>query len=427
LLEAIAGINERTHRLAHEELLSLGAAATAPLAGVLGDVGASDALRMAAAEALGALDSPAAAEVLLQRVELARKQVDDDARLRARCAWRLGSGTQDWIVPRLLLDLRYETDYETVICIASTLAHFGNYAGLDGLFVISRDAQTTQALRDLALSTAARLASDAHVADAATLLRTWIEGDPQSVLPDHELSLAHQLEVWRMVRGFSEWQLRGVDDARFALQRESRRVATLIAPALLDENRYVRTHTAQVLERMGRRARGTGPALLAALDDPQIAPQIALALGAVGHAAAESALIARLAPAHPLELRVACARALGSLALASSARALDLFVDARQPLDLRIAAACARIHCSPDDTPRATLELLLAHLAANDTETAAPELALDAWLAHRAPTSPAAAAVLTSWRSISPSDPRERVAQRAQLLSEQLGVLCGQR
>jgi hypothetical protein len=132
--------------------------------------------------------------------------------------------------------------------------------------------------------TAARMASDGGVKDAATLFRIWNDGDPTNKLPDPELSPAHQLEVLRIVRGFSEWQLRGVDDGRFLLQSESRRIAPLIAPALLDENRYVRTHTAQVLERMGHRARETGADLLAALDDAEIAPQIAMPLGAVGYA-----------------------------------------------------------------------------------------------------------------------------------------------
>jgi HEAT repeat protein len=381
---------------------------------------------MASAEALGLLDAREAAEVLLARLELSRTEVDPDPWLRAHCAWRLGSTTQDWVVPRLLLHLRYETDHETVVWLAATLARFGDFAGLDALYVVASGA-ATQELRDAAASKLAELAREHGFAGDGELFRAWSEGDPERRLPDAELSPARQLEVWRIVRGFAQWQLRGVDDGRFVLQREHPRVAPLLAEALRDENRYVRTHSAQTLERMGARGRAAGPALLEALDDPEIAPQAALALGAVGFATAEEALVERLAEPHPLELRVAAARGLGELGLASSARALDALLAGEPPLDLAAAAACARVAVSPHDAPPGVLASLLRHLTSGEVEPGAPERALDHWLEARAQVHGDARATFEAWRAVRADDPSERVARRAELLAAALPELQIQR
>jgi hypothetical protein len=351
-----------------------------------------------------------------------RTNKDSEPWVRAHCAWRLGVTTQDWVVPRLILHLRYEADRETTVWIARTLAHFDTYSGLEALYVLWRDESNPQA-RELAGQALVELASERGVASSDELLRAWNAGE----LAPRDLAAVpnprRRLEVWRMIAGYSEWQLRGVDDARFALSRESGFIAPLLAEALGDENRYVRTHAAQTLERMGRRARAAGPALLAALADAEIAAQVLETLGAVGHAPAESELVARLAPTCVLELRVAAARGLRSLALASSVPALERCTAANEPLELRVYAAAARVHCAPADAPRALIELLLDDLSTGAVESATPENALAVWLASRAPASEPFARTWSAWLAIDRPDPRDRVAERARLLRDALAEL----
>jgi len=422
LMETLGGSNEALRRLAREELVVIGSAAVPLVAAWLTETTAPAAQRIASAEVLGAIDTREAAQALLERVEWMRVRVDDEPWMRAHSAWQLGSGTQDWVVPRLLLHLRYETDHETVLWLATTLAHFGNYAGLEALYVVAHGARTVE-LRDAAAATIAKLAADRGFDDGAQLHRAWNEGDPDHRLPDAELSAAHQLEVWRIIQGFSEWQLRGVDDGRFVLQREHSRVAPLLADALADVDRYVRTHAAQALERMGRRASAAGPALLEALDDAQTAPQVAITLGSVGYEVSESALIARLEPSRPLELRVAAAKALGRLGMPSSAGALEKLFGDSEPLDLRVAAACARVLCSPADAARATVELLLHHLTSADVESGGPETALGAWLLARSTDDLPFQTALEAWSKTPADDPAQRVSERAQALRSALDGL----
>jgi HEAT repeat protein len=244
------------------------------------------------------------------------------------------------------------------------------------------------------------------------------------MLADAELSPAHQLELWRLIAGFSEWQLRGVDDGRFVLQREHARAAPLLAQALVDRDRYVRMHSAQALERMGKRAQAAGPQLLAALDDREIAPQVARSLGALGYRAAEAARIARLAPSQPLELRVAAARALGRLGLPTSSASLEPYCRELEPLDLRAALACALVECAPATASRAAIERVLQHLTSQEVESAELENALEMWLAASSEAgNELARATFDEWRRTRPEDPRERVAQRAELLRSRLDAL----
>jgi HEAT repeat protein len=416
LLAALEGADDSLKRLAREELVSLGSAATALLREKLFDAEASQTVRLSAAQVLGETNTRAAAEALVERIELPLVRQDPEGWLRAHCAWRLGGSEQDWIVPRLILTLRYEKHDETVVYLARTLAHFGVYSGLDALFVVASRAPEPA----LARAALADLARDAGHDDPAELLRAWNAGE-ESARVAERFSPARELEVWKRIERFSEWQLRGVDDSRFVLSREHAHAAPLLAAALDDADRYIRAHSAQCLERMGRRARAAGPKLLEVVDDPEIGDQVLLTLGAVGHQPAEATLIERTARTRPLEVRVAAARSLGLLGLASSAAALRTLQAADEPLDLRVAALCSLAACAPSEMTPAEAGVLLEHFTGGLVDSAGPEIALERWLEAGA-SDPDRAAVHTAWRAVRRDDPRERIAERADLLRAHLAA-----
>ncbi len=411
LLETLAGANEALKRIAREELGTLGPAATAVLHDALFDGAAAQGVRIAAAQALGEIDTPAAVEALVARIELPLTRQDPDGWLRAHCAWRLGGSMQDWIVPRLILTLRYEKHDETVVYLARTLAHFGVYCGLDALYVVAGRSQEHGAL---AQTTLAELARAAGRDDPFELLQAWRDGSSDP-LPQRRLTPVRALEIFKRIARFAEWQLRGVDDSRFVLSREHALAAPLLAEALDDENRYIRAHAAQCLERMGRRAAAAGPKLLEVLDDPEIGDQVLLTLGAVGHAPAEPALVERTSRAHSMEIRVAAARALGLLARGSSAPTLRSLCEPTEPLDLRVAALCALAACAPRELDESQARALLEHLSSGQVDTAGPEQALERWLEARTDQGRWSEA-LDAWRTLQTQEPRARVEARAALV-----------
>lgn len=419
LLETLAGADERLKRIARDELRSLDAASVPALRARLFDSEASQSVRIAAAAALGELDHPASARALLERLDAGRLKKDEAPWLRAHCAWKLASLSQDWVVPGLLLCLRYETDNETVIYIARALARFGVYSGLDALYVVSRD-DPREEMRNGALTALAELAQGAGFGDASELYQAWKRGD--EALADAPFSPARELEVWRILKLFGEWQLRPVDDGRFVLSLEHHKVTPLLVAALDDENRYVRVHAAQCVERLAGRARPAGPRLLELIDEPQISDQVILALGALRHEPAEAALIERTGPAWPLEVRMSATQALGAMGLASSAPALRKRLDEKLTRDLRVASLAALVRCAPETLPLDEVRELRSAMTGGEVDSAAPELALDAWLEHRASADTKAVEALKQWRSITTTDSRTRVNERAAVLDMVLGA-----
>lgn len=412
LVERVTGLLEAVEsaslgRVAREELTSLAPASLPILTRWLDDGDRPAAQRIAAIEALGASDTRYAAEQLLARIEAMRTRKNDEAWVRAHCAWRLGQGTQDWIVPRMIRQMRYETDHETVIWMARALAGFENLSGLDALFVVRAKAGS-QELRDSANLALHELARERGFDSPENLSAAWFSANSLRNAPT--LSVARQLEIWRVIAGFAEWQLRGVDDGRFTLARENEAAAALLADSLSDESRYIRTHAAQSLERMGARGRSAGPALLAVLDDPESGIFAAEALGGIGYAPAEAELVARLEPPRSLEVRTAAARGLASLGLPSSSAALDRHIGESAPRDLRFSAGCARLRCSPADAPLALVAWLVADYATGTGETYSSEPALRAWYGGRPD------ADLTAWDSAPGDKPGERIRARAGLL-----------
>jgi hypothetical protein len=430
LLETLASGQASMREVALEEFSQLGAGVVPHLAARLTDRQRSQAQRTAAASALGRIGldgSPAAAEALLAQLETSRTALRDEREpwLYTQCAWHLGKVAQWWVVPRLLLCLKYETDHETVVWIAASLADYGLLAGLDALFVILRDGQETP--RQLAQDLLQRWAEQTGSTDWNDLARAWNEGDPWKG-PVPATDARYEREVWRNIAALAEWQLRGVDDARYILAHLRAEDAGKLAAALSDENVYVRQHCAQCLERMGPRGRAAGPALIERLDDPQVGAQAAAALGALRFADAAAALRARVQPGRSLDLRVAAVRALGQIAPPDLDATLRPLLAEDQIADLRCAAAAALVTAAPADASPAALASELRQLAAwmtsVEVEPRTAEDALGAWIARRAAAGDAAAAsALEAWQAAPATTQRERLAARAALFQERASAL----
>lgn len=397
------------------------------------------------ADALARIGSVRAAEALLRRAEQER---DPDPQREGQLLWarqqalyRLGSVGQDWVVPRLLVRLVREPSEEALLWVAKSLGQYENLAGIDTLRHLAKNAEFPGVQKE-ALTIIGELAKERRLGDVTHLALLWRGETPPGMeaRPEPEPSPRLQLEVWRMIASLAEWQLRGVDEARFALGNMNAWAAGPLAEALGDENRYVRLHAAQALERMGPRGRAAGPALVRALDDNLLAAQAAAALGALEHVAAIEPLAQRARSAKDLELRVAATRALGILEGLTGPRSRELYAElfgAQQPLELRVAAAEALVRTAPVDDPEsvsAEVDFLLAQLRASDVDPIGPERALERWIVRMAEAGrPAADELWKEWRRLeelrpSPGEPsrqQERLEARATMLEQALPALRG--
>lgn len=401
-LSAYAGNDAKSRELAVADLRVQGEALAPAFAAVLARAKDEPARAAAAVAALGAWGSVAARETLCAALERS-----SEAWLRARCAFELGRLDDPALQPRLVLRLKYELDGETVLWLADALARQGNLSGLEGLQVLSGRTG------DEWLSTTARQKADElAVARGAGFGGELLRRHANGLVSDAGTSPAFECAAWRMIARLALFDLRQVDDARFVLARMEDGVVPLLARALVDENRYVRLHAAQCLERRGPRGRGAHAALVAALGDASIASAAAPALGASedGRAAAPLAAALRSSPHH--ETRVACALALERLLLSpplgtdfvrvgeaqwreqlETAAALDallrpLATTESAPLDLR--QACAQALVASDKGAVAwTLLCDLAVRTDGDPDTALRALRLS--LERRATAGEAAA------------------------------------
>lgn len=278
--------------------------------------------------------------------------------LRARAGWYLGRLGLDRSIPELVLRLRYETDHEAVIWLAFALSRFANYSGMPGLENIAQLAAGTPN-GELAASMAASIAKQAGADSPAAITWAWEHGDPEQILPRPVRSSHHDLVLWQWIYRFDEFQLRGVDDARFMFERLDEHAALLLTEALYDDSRYVRLHVAQCLARLGRRATVAGPALQEMLREPTIAATAAQALGEIGFPTAREDLEQRLGDQHNLELRVAAARALGPMGDPESIPRLVAIFD-QDPASPELAQALAESLAYLRDPTRAVPGLMAA-------------------------------------------------------------------
>jgi HEAT repeat protein len=392
------------------------------------------------ADSLARIGSVRAAEALLRRGEQER---DPDSAREGKLLWarqqalyRLGSVGQDWVVPRLLVRLVREQSQEPLLWVAKSLGQYDNLAGIDTLRHLAKNAEFP-GVRKEALTIIGELAKERQLTDVTHLAVLWRGETPpgKEPQPEPQPSKRLQLEVWRMIASLAEWQLRGVDEARFVLGNMNAWAAGPLAEALGDENRYVRLHAAQALERMGPRGRAAGPALVRALDDPLLAAQAAAALGALEHVQAIEPLAQRARAAKDLEVRVAATRALGMLESVKGQRSAELYAElfgAQQPLELRVAAAEALVRTAPANAPgsvTAEVDFLLAQMRASDVDPTGPERALERWIVRMAEAGrPAAVELWKEWRRLedlrpSPGEPsrqQERLEERAGMLERAL-------
>ncbi|MCB9916745.1 MAG: HEAT repeat domain-containing protein [Planctomycetes bacterium] len=394
LVEMLANSTGRMREVPLEEIGALGDAATAELAVLAHRADYEAPERLAAVELLAKLGTPRACEQLMQLVEKA-----PESWMRAQAAWRLGQTDADWLVPRMLLRMKYETDNDTVVWLADSLATFGNYDGLRVLWSFANEGATDE-LRATARARLDDIARRAGVASAEQHWELWNVADPEGVL-QRTPSARLVLEAWKAIDQLSgeHFQLRGVDDARFQLSRMGAWVVPLLCEALHDDDVYVRVHGAQCLERMGPRAVASGPTLLDALSDPSLAIEAAAALGRVAYPDAEPKLRELLLAATTRhELRVACAAALGQLGLGASLAPLEQVAnDAAEPRDLRQTAAVALVRAGAGDRAAAYLRDALADPLADQPGA---EEALELWLRGR--TDAAAKELLAAWSALAP-------------------------
>jgi len=423
LAREMTGAQPRWKTVYREEVAGIGDPAVQLLSVFMLDEASSDAARIGALELIAAVDTPAAAQALLV---LAESPVDW---IRRHAAYQLGETTQDQVVPALVRRLYYETDGEAVVWIARSLALQGNFAGLDGLFTLERTG--SDAVRALATQEIARQVEATGAGDAAALRAAWRTAGHE-LIPRPEPSLRHRLAVWRMILAVSgeHFQLRGVDEARFVLARSAEWVATPLAEALHDRDTWTRVHAAQCLDRMGARARGAEPELIAGLNDVALGPAAAEALGGLGGAAAAKALAQRLGAGRDHELRVAAARGLGRLDEDGVIDALQGVLDPKEPLDLRQTAAWSLASLGAGAN---VASFLLECLGSAEADVHGAEAALETWLRGAAEDDAAAADVLAEWEAVAgeeegvaaPSieEVRRRQSERLALLERSLGAL----
>ncbi len=396
LLEFVSSSSGDLRRAGLDDLIALGPAVLPLLIERARDAELDGAKRAAAMEAVDhailsapELHAEAAVDLLIDLLK-----TGEEPWLRSRAAWYLGHAELDRCVPALVLRLKYEKDGETVVWLAQALSRYLNFAGLPGLIAVANDPAAPA--NGLARQTASELCTEFGFPSAEALLQTWDSGDPDDALPPPSRSLAFRAEILHWIARLDEYQLRGVDDARFLFERLDEPAASELAGALFDESPHVRLHAAQSLGRMGRRAAVAATPLGRALALPDLAPTAAEALGSVGFYQSGPELEARLAPTEALELRVAAARGLARLGLADSGpglRAALAVPDNPPELRQALAEALAYSGGGPEAAP-----ILLECIASPRLEPSTSLAALGQWLAQTRDNGPLHAAAFSAWR-----------------------------
>ncbi len=372
-------------------------------------------VRAAAVGLLPATGAPEAADALVQ-VAAASGPGGTEPWLRRLALWRVREvAAGDGALLSLILRLKYETDDEARVWLAGSLARFGVFAGVEDLIRLAAGSAPARAAASEELQSVVAAAGNAS---AEALAAAW-RGAPALEEEFQAFgSQALRAAVWRAIAELSgeRFQLRGVDDARYALSRLPAEAAPELARALGDTDPFVRLHVAQVLERMGPRAALALGALTERLADPHtgVAAAAAEALGAVGRgvgptarAAATEALVPLTAAGLPHELRVAAVRGLGRLVdPAQGERLLRMAAEQTLDQDLRLAAAEGAVALGLGEP---LVPYLLERLADPLGDAGAAESLLAAYLEQRAagPRSGAARAAWDLWRALGP--PFERV------------------
>lgn len=380
--------------LALRDGAALGVAIVPLLEAVVDDAQRDPDERRFALEVLGAIDAPAAADVLAKYIDIQKMR---EPWVRAQAAFQLAKQSSDHWLPRVISQLKYESDGETVIWMAAALAKHGNFAGVEGLRVLATTAASEEVRSDAAAKFA-ELAQTAGFASADALYAAWYGADPEKKLPHVAPSPRLQLEMWKQIAQLEAFDLRLVDDARFSLSRSADWILDPLIAALHDDQVHVRSGVAQALERMGPRANPACAELARALDEPRVAGDAAIALGAIGCQDAVTLLVERTLPGRDEEVRTPAAVALGRLGRPEVVAPLEALLAPAEPIDLRQAAAQSLLSIGAH--PRA-FEVLVTCLTKSNADASAAESALDAFLAREAASGGEAARKrLADWRAI---------------------------
>lgn len=259
LLGFVASSAGDLRRAGAEDLWRLGDGVALALRDALFDAERTTDVRSAALEVLGSGPSRVTASVLLEVLTNG-----PESWMRSSAAWYLGELDEEGWICDGILRLKYETDESVVVYLAQALGKHEVLAGLAGLRVISRSSWSEQQ----------RSAAEAVIAEL-TANQDAPVGEP------HVRDAAFDRGAWSWIARLGEFQLRGVDDARFILTSLGADVAPHLAQALFDDDRYVRLHACQCLERMGHKGLSAADALIEQLGSPDLGPHAAVALGTV--------------------------------------------------------------------------------------------------------------------------------------------------
>jgi hypothetical protein len=310
-----------------------------------------------------------------------------DAELQVRAAFELGRLGREASALPLLQRMQEESIVNPTsrlgVWLARALSDLGNHSVLPELALRMDDARTAEEAGEQAIEICRRNGIepsesptwDELRAGLTALHRAWRErGFVGDALP--ELDPATRARIAHHLANLEQFELRSVDDAKYALSRLGVLAVPFVIEAVHASEPYVRVHALEILRDLGPAARSAGEAVLPLLGDELSRTYAAEALGRIGYPAAAPHLTARLD--HPdLELRAKVAEALCDIADPAAIRALRaVFADAAQPLDVRVYAAFALAKATGEAEPRdwlvqrrelgeyhvATLDELLARL-----------------------------------------------------------------
>lgn len=316
--------------------------------------------RMAALARRSLLESEGARPVLEEALG------HDDAEVRAQAAFELGRlGEQAAVLP-LVLRMKYEADGDTPVVlawIADALMRLGNRSGLPHLIGLIARADTAQLAGQRAIEICAAAGLDAGATpswDDLTAALRRLHDEWRAAGTGPPVDAATHARIAAHLVALEDFQLRGVDEARYVLARLGQAPVALLREALHASEPYLRTHALEILRELGPAGAAAAPDVAALLGDELTRADAARALGRIGARDAVPHLLTCLR-AGDLELRAAAAGALGPLGdRAAIAPLRAMHADQNHTLDVRVQAAFSLALLEPDGGTRAWLETLLA-------------------------------------------------------------------
>lgn len=322
-IESALTSNPRVSRHAKAELAAAGAAAAPFILSHSKNESLEDAERLRTISLLGEIRAPESARALLEIVE-----ADPNPSRRLFAAEALGRTGETWTILRLSLRLKYEKDPHALAWIVAALAELGSFGGMPELFLANEFRSVPMEHLDPAVREELRVVlrrilaiagielpedvpEDEIASKAIELSNDWKEGR-REIRVDPAGVPCLDAEILRAVADLAGTQLRGVDDARFRLQRLGSLAVPALALGLEDENFYIRSHCIEVLGSLGTRGQAGAAGLLRLAKDPTHRADALAALGKVGAQEAAGEIEKGLREKAG-EIRVAAAQALGNL------------------------------------------------------------------------------------------------------------------